>query len=106
VIKKYHAPTTPYEQLLADDHVASLVKEQLRAQFAVLDPVQLLNPIRQAQEEIESLTYGASAEQSGQAGVQLDQFVRSLATAWRMARFVHHIRNDDPMQSRTLAHAA
>jgi hypothetical protein len=83
VIKKYHAPATPYEQLLADDRVASLVKEQLRAQFAVLDPVQLLNQIRQAQEEIESLTSGASAEQSGQAGVQLDQFVRSLATAWR-----------------------
>jgi hypothetical protein len=26
VIKKYHAPATPYEQLLADDRVASLVK--------------------------------------------------------------------------------
>jgi hypothetical protein len=83
VIKKYHAPATPYEQLLADDRVTSLVKDQLRAQFAVLDPVQLLNQIRQAQEEIECLTSGASVEHSNQAGVQLDQFVRSLATAWR-----------------------
>jgi hypothetical protein len=83
VIKKYHAPATPYEQLLADDRVAGLVKEQLRAQFAVLDPVQLLNQLRQAQEEIECLTSGASVEQGSDAGVQLNQFVRSLATAWR-----------------------
>ena len=30
MIKKYHAPATPYEQLLADDRVGNMVKEQLR----------------------------------------------------------------------------
>ena len=63
VTKKYHAPATPYEQLLADDRVGTFVKEQLRREFAALDPVQLLNQIRQAQEEIARLMSGASAEQ-------------------------------------------
>ena len=83
VIKKYHAPATPYEQLLADDRVGNMVKEQLRREFATLDPVQLLNQIRQKQEEITRLASGASAEQPSQGVMQLDQFVRSLATAWR-----------------------
>jgi hypothetical protein len=83
VIKKYHAPATPCEQLLADNRVGTLVKEQLRQQFAALDPVQLLNQLRQAQEEIARLESGASAEEPSRAGVKLEQFVRSLATAWR-----------------------
>jgi hypothetical protein len=62
VIKKYHAPATPYEQLLADDRVGNLVKERLRREFAALDPVHLLNQIRQAREEIARLVSGASAE--------------------------------------------
>jgi hypothetical protein len=83
MIKKYHAPATPYEQLLADDRVGNMVKEQLRREFAALDPVQLLNQIRQTQEEIARLASGASAEEPSQGVLQLDQFVRSLATAWR-----------------------
>jgi hypothetical protein len=83
VIKKYHAPATPCEQLLADDRVGNMVKEQLRREFAALDPVQLLSQIRQTQEEIARLASGASAEEPSQGVVQLDQFVRSLATAWR-----------------------
>src|SRR4029079_5301765 len=81
VIKKYHAPATPYEQLLADDRVGNMVKEQLRREFATLDPAELLNQIRQKQEEIARLASGASAEQPSQGVMQLDQFVRSLATA-------------------------
>jgi len=83
IIKRYHAPATPCEQLLADKQVGTVVKEQLRQQFAALDPVQLLNQLRQAQHEIARLESGVSAEQPTQAGVQLDQFVQSLATAWR-----------------------
>ncbi len=82
VIKKYHAPATPCEQLLADSRVGTSVKGKLRKEFASLDPVQLLSHIRQAQEEIARLASGASAEPSGGV-VQLDVFVRSLATAWR-----------------------
>jgi hypothetical protein len=82
VIKKYHAPATPYEQLLADDRVESGVKQRLREQFATLDPLELLNQLRRIQEEIARLEAGADAEPSP-AVQELDHFVRSLETAWR-----------------------
>ena len=84
VIKRYHAPATPCEHLLADKLVGTLVKERLQRQFTTLDPVDLLNQLRQAQCEIARLESGACAEPLAQTGVQLDQFVRSLATAWRL----------------------
>jgi hypothetical protein len=83
VIKKYHQPATPCEQLLADERVGISVKEQLRAQFAALDPVQLLNQIRQAQRNIASVEAGAVPEQHKEQSIQLSQFVQSLATVWR-----------------------
>ena len=84
VIKRYHAPATPCEQLLADKLVGTLVKERLQGQFTMLDPVDILNQLRQAQCEIARLESGASAEPPAQTGIHLDQFVRSLATAWRL----------------------
>lgn len=45
--------------------------------------MQLLKQIRQAQRDIATLASGATAEQSNEQTVQLDEFVRSLATAWR-----------------------
>jgi len=82
VINKYHAPATPYEQLLADDRVESGVKQRLREQFARLDPLELLNQLRRAQEAIACLEAGADAEPSP-AVLELGHFVRSLETAWR-----------------------
>jgi len=43
VVKKYHAPATPCDQLLADDRVEPGVQQRLRDQFATLDPLELLN---------------------------------------------------------------
>lgn len=82
VVKKYHAPATPYEQLLADDRVEPVVKQQLRQQFESLDPLELLSQLRQAQEEIVRLEAGADSEPSP-VFPELNHFVRSLATAWR-----------------------
>src|ERR1700747_2871656 len=70
VIKKYHAPATPYEQLLADERVGSSLKEQLRTQFAALDPVQLLNQIRQAQRNIANVEAGADSEQHKEQSIE------------------------------------
>ena len=106
MIKEYHAPVTPYEQLLADDRVGNMVKEQLRREFATLDPVQLLNQIRQKQEEIARLASEASAEQPSQGVMQLDQFVRSSATAWRYGEVRAPTKNDGKMQSPTLVYAS
>jgi hypothetical protein len=82
VVKKYHPPATPYEQLLADDRVDAGVKQQLRKQFASLDPLELLSQLRHAQEKIARLEAGVSAEPTP-AVLELDHFVRSLGTAWR-----------------------
>ena len=81
-VKKYYAPATPYEKLLADDRVDAGIKQRLRGQFATLDPLQLLSQLRRAQEEIAHLEAGAGAEPSP-AVLELDHFVRSLETAWR-----------------------
>jgi hypothetical protein len=52
VIKRYHAPSTPYERALAHPQVAPAMKQQLREQYRTLDPVVLLAEIRAAQEEL------------------------------------------------------
>jgi len=52
VIKRYHAPATPYERVLAHRHVPRKIKQRLRAQYRTLDPVMLLSDIRAAQEEL------------------------------------------------------
>src|SRR6201984_2120776 len=52
VIKRYHAPSTPYERALVHPQVAPAVKQQLREQYRTLDPVVLLAEIRGAQEEL------------------------------------------------------
>jgi hypothetical protein len=52
VIKRYHAPSAPYERAVAHPQVAPAVKQQLREQYRTLDPVVLLAEIRGAQEEL------------------------------------------------------
>ena len=39
VTKRYHAPATPYQRLLAEPRLPAAAKRQLEAVFATLDPV-------------------------------------------------------------------
>jgi Integrase core domain len=52
VIKRYHAPSTPYERALAHPKLPAAVKQRLRGQYRTLNPVALLAEIRTAQEEL------------------------------------------------------
>ena len=52
MIKRYHAPSTPYQRALAHPKVTAAVKKRLRDQYRSLDPVALLAKIRAAQEEL------------------------------------------------------
>jgi hypothetical protein len=52
VIKRYHAPSTPYERALAHPKLSTAVKQRLLEQYRTLDPVALLAEIRAAQEEL------------------------------------------------------
>ena len=50
VIKRYHAPATPYERALAHPKLSKAIKRRLRETYRSLDPVALLAEIRAAQE--------------------------------------------------------
>ena len=52
VLKSYYPPLTPYQQMLASDAVDATVKLRLREQFAALDPVALLNAIREVSQDL------------------------------------------------------
>jgi len=82
VTKKYHLPATPYERLLHDDRVTDESKKQLRQIFSTLDPVQLLNQIREAQRTLAQQEVGKGGE-TIEPSVELSRFVESLSTAWR-----------------------
>jgi hypothetical protein len=55
VSKKYLAPATPCDRLLASAAVDERVKSRLRKQFEELDPVHLLRDIRAAQQVLSDL---------------------------------------------------
>lgn len=82
VIKKYHLPATPYERLLASDRVEGRCKDELRRIFATLDPVALLNQIREVQRNLSQHEVGMGNDEGG-AKENLTDFVASLSTAWR-----------------------
>ena len=52
VIKRYHAPATPYERALAHPKLSQAIKRSLRQTYRRLDPVALLAEIRAAQQAL------------------------------------------------------
>ncbi len=78
-------------------------KEQLRQMFSVLDPVQLLSQIREAQRKLAALEVGDSNEKTTEGSKELNRFVESLSTAWRdgEVRPTHRKRADGPRPWRT-----
>lgn len=82
VSKVYHPPLTPCSRVLASDQIPEAMKDELRIQFANLDPIQLLREIRRLQAEL------AASAQTGtpEPDRSVDEpatFVRNLRTAWR-----------------------
>jgi hypothetical protein len=102
VIKKYHLPATPYERLLASDRLADRCKDELRRIFATLDPVALLNQIREVQRNLSQHEVGMGNDKGG-AKENLTNFVASLSTAWRNGevRPTHRKRYTGPRPWRT-----
>src|SRR5437764_5624949 len=52
VIKRYHAPATPYARALAHPKLSEAAKQLLRELYRTLDPVALLAEMRNAQGEL------------------------------------------------------
>jgi hypothetical protein len=103
VTKKYHTAATPYLRLLANERVSTDTKEQLRRVFVGLDPVRLLNEIREAQWTLAQMAAGEGPEQSKETRSGLKGFVASLSTAWRdgEVRPTHRKRSSGPRTWRT-----
>ena len=58
VKKRYHKPATPRDRLLAHGSVSTAAKEALRAEFAELDPLEILHQIRECQSALVALNSG------------------------------------------------
>jgi hypothetical protein len=84
VTKRYHAPLTPFQRLQAHPAVAQAAKDGLAAQFAQLDPVVLLQDIRQAQTRLTALA-DATPSPEGDSNPKADvaDFLNGLRHAWK-----------------------
>src|SRR5215207_540953 len=81
VIKRYHAPATPYERALAHPKVPRKIKRRLRETYRSLDPVALLAEIRAAQNELgERIGKRGLAAAVGASPADPLAFARSLGT--------------------------
>jgi len=82
VSKRYHAPETPCARLLQSDSVPDDMKQRLRAVAITLDPLRLLDEIRAVQQQLAGLAAGAVPHVVPHRDGELDQFLKSLSTAW------------------------
>jgi hypothetical protein len=85
VHKVYFAPATPCDRLLAHGSVEPAIKEKLTAQFKALDPVQLLQGIRWAQQTLsDHAAHGVSSQAASPGGASdVAVFLASLSSAWK-----------------------
>ena len=84
VTKRYHAPATPYQRLLADARTPDTVRRDLEEVYATLDPVGLLSDIRLAQARLVEIADQALVDATAAVGAPtLEQFLVSLRTAWQ-----------------------
>jgi len=84
VRKRYHAPATPYQRLVADPRTSDAIKNQVTTTFATLDPVRLLSEIREVQQRlVEIADRSVLSEALSPTAPTLAQFLSGLRTAWQ-----------------------
>ena len=101
VKKTYRPPMTPCARLLGRADVAETAKAALRCQEAALDPLELLQRIRDSQAALAAL--GSGEPGSGPGRESLEHFLASLADLWRKgdARPTHRAQASSPRDWRT-----
>lgn len=82
VSKRYHAPETPCGRSPQSGSVTEAMKERLRAVAITLDPLRLLYEIRTVQHQLAGLAAGSAPHAVVHRDGALDQFLKSLSTAW------------------------
>ena len=84
VKKRYHAPATPYQRLLADKRTTEETRRRVEETFPRLDPVRLLSEIRTAQRLLVEISDRPTiADAPAPAAPTLEQFLSGLRTAWK-----------------------
>ncbi len=84
VRKRYHAPATPCQRLLADARTNEEVRRRVKELHATLDPVRLLKEIRAVQQQLVDIAdRPALGETAKPTSPTLEQFLSGLRTAWR-----------------------
>ena len=84
VTKRYHAPATPHQRLLADPRTTEATRVRVAALYATLDPVRLLSAIRASQQELVTIAdRPVVGETAAPTAPTLEQFLSGLRTAWR-----------------------
>ena len=105
ITKRYYAPQTPCARLLASDSVSEAVKQQLQASSQQLDPLALLDEIRDAQRQLAAIADGTVPATPSARDAELSRFLASLAGAWREGeiRPTHQAAPKKPRHWRTRA---
>ncbi len=105
VKKRYLRPATPCDRLLASDEIDDDTRDRLREIRERLDPIALLERIRTEQRALADIASGSGVVEVSQETTDLDQFVQSLAVAFRggEVRATHRRRLTEPRYWRTRA---
>lgn len=82
-VKRYDPPQTPCARLLASPSAPVAVKERLVELMQTLDPLRLLEEIRQAQQQLATLADGGVTAVSAVHNEDLHRFLMGLSTAWQ-----------------------
>jgi hypothetical protein len=101
VKKTYRQPATPCARLLGHAAVPEAAKAALRSQEAELDPLELLQRIRDSQAALAALSSGEPG--SGPRRESLEHFLAGLADLWRQGdpRPTHRAAANAPRDWRT-----
>jgi Integrase core domain len=93
VIKRYHAPATPYARAMAHPKLSRALKRRLRETYRGLDPVVLLAEIRAVQEELGERISNRGFATAATSPVDPLTFARSLGNATNAgeARATHRV---------------
>lgn len=84
VHKKYHAPMTPCDRLLAMPALGELAKAALREKFRSIDPVRLLETIRACQKRLADLPVTPAVDSASTVTpADLTRFLQNLSDAWK-----------------------
>ena len=84
--KRYHAPATPAQRLLADPRTPASVSERVAELGATLDPIRLLRRIRVHQQRVVEIADQPAAQRKNTAVPPLERFLAGLRTVQRAVR--------------------